>query len=192
MKLMDRIKIAGPMGITVLLVCSSVFMGAVSGAKKVIEKETVKECTRSTLILRDVMVKEKQVTRSSSTRFVLDLMRVEVVNEESDLETGLLGQPALPRVFSLSQNYPNPFNPTTTITFDVPGTSGETQQVQLTVYNIRGKQVISLIDSELEPGNHRVVWNGRNDDGEQVSSGMYLYTLRIGDKSYTRKMVMVK
>jgi len=98
----------------------------------------------------------------------------------------------LPRSWALSQNYPNPFNPTTTITFDVPGTQGEAQHVQLTVYNIRGKQVINLIDSEYEPGSHRVVWNGRNDDGEQVSSGIYLYTLKSEAQTYTKKMVMVK
>ena len=54
------------------------------------------------------------------------------------------------------------------------------------------KQVIRLVDSELEPGSHRVIWNGRNDKGEQASSGIYLYTLRSGDKTYTRKMVMLK
>jgi hypothetical protein len=98
----------------------------------------------------------------------------------------------LPKTFSLSQNYPNPFNPTTTITFDVPGTQCEAQYVQLTVYNLRGKQVIGLIDSDYEPGSHRVVWNGKNERGEQVTSGIYLYTLRSGDKSYTKKMVMLK
>jgi flagellar hook assembly protein FlgD len=98
----------------------------------------------------------------------------------------------LPLLTQLNQNYPNPLNPTTTISFDVAGTSGVKQSIQLTIYNVRGKQVIRLIDSEYEPGNHRVVWNGRTDKGEQVSSGIYLYTLRSGDKTYTRKMVMLK
>jgi hypothetical protein len=98
----------------------------------------------------------------------------------------------LPRSWALSQNYPNPFNPTTTIAFDVPGTQGVEQQVQLTVYNIRGKQVIRLIDSELEAGSHRVVWNGRDDKGEQVPSGIYLYTLKSGEDIYTKKMVLLK
>jgi len=107
-------------------------------------------------------------------------------------DDSMTGNSPLPRSFSLSQNYPNPFNPTTTISFDVAGTSGVKQQVQLTVYNVRGKQIIKLIDSEYEPGSHRVVWDGKNDKGEPVSSGIYLYTLRSGDKSYTKKMVMVK
>jgi parallel beta-helix repeat protein len=98
----------------------------------------------------------------------------------------------LPKTVSLFQNYPNPFNPTTTIAFDIPGTQGVVQQVQLTVYNIRGKQVIKLIDSEYEPGSHRIVWDGRNEKGEQISSGIYLYTLRSGENVYTRKMVLLK
>jgi hypothetical protein len=98
----------------------------------------------------------------------------------------------LPKTFSLFQNYPNPFNPTTTITFDVPGDLWVKKRVKLAIYDVRGKHVKILIDSELEPGSHRVVWNGKNDKGEQVSSGIYLYTLRSDDKTYTRKMVMLK
>ena len=98
----------------------------------------------------------------------------------------------LPRVFSLMQNYPNPFNPTTTITFDVPGEAGEKKQVRLTIYDIRGRRVKTLIDSELEPGRHRVVWDGRNDRGQRVASGIYLYTLKSGDKTHTRKMVLLQ
>ncbi len=98
----------------------------------------------------------------------------------------------LPKTTRLFQNYPNPFNPSTTIAFDVPGISGIKQRVEVTVYDIRGKQVTRLIDSDLEPGNHRVVWNGRNDKGQPVSSGIYLYTLRSGGKTSTRKMVALK
>ncbi|MFQ6104075.1 MAG: FlgD immunoglobulin-like domain containing protein [Candidatus Glassbacteria bacterium] len=91
-----------------------------------------------------------------------------------------------------SQNYPNPFNPKTTITFDVPGELGDERQVRLTIYDVRGRKVKALVDSELEPGSHRVVWDGRNDSGQRVTSGVYLYTLRSEAKTYTRKMVMVK
>ncbi|MFQ6104951.1 MAG: T9SS type A sorting domain-containing protein [Candidatus Glassbacteria bacterium] len=102
------------------------------------------------------------------------------------------GTPSFPQAFRLSQNYPNPFNPSTMIEFDVAGTSVVKQRVQLTVYNIRGKEVIRLVDSEYGPGSHRVVWNGRNDKGEQVSSGIYFYTLRIRNQSYTNKMVVLR
>ena len=77
----------------------------------------------------------------------------------------------IPLVYSLYQNYPNPFNPTTTISFDVPE---ERQHVKLTVYDLRGRHVKTLIDSELEPGSHKVVWDGRNELGNTVSSGVYI------------------
>jgi hypothetical protein len=98
----------------------------------------------------------------------------------------------LPRSGALSQNYPNPFNPTTTITFDVPGEMGEEKLVKFTIYDIRGRKVRTLVDSEYEPGTHRVIWDGRDDRGARVTSGVYLYTLRSGNSTYTRKMVMVK
>jgi len=88
----------------------------------------------------------------------------------------------LPRSWTLSQNYPNPFNPSTTIAIDIPGVSGVKQHVVVTVYDIRGRRVKTLIDSELEPGTHKIHWNGRNDRGESVSSGIYLYTLKAGEK----------
>jgi hypothetical protein len=98
----------------------------------------------------------------------------------------------LPNVFTLNQSYPNPFNPTTTIVFDIAGSPGEKQRVQLYVYDIRGKLVRRLIDSPLHPGSHRVVWDGRDNNGQMVSSGVYLYTLRGDKKVYTRKMVLMK
>jgi len=102
-----------------------------------------------------------------------------------------LGLP-LPTSFALSQNYPNPFNPATTLAFDVPARAGTGEPVSLTVYDIRGRRIRTLIDSALEPGRHTVHWDGRNDRGERVSSGIYLYTLKAGNGSYTRKMTLLK
>jgi hypothetical protein len=98
----------------------------------------------------------------------------------------------LPGTFSISQNFPNPFNPSTTIVFDIPGSSGEKQHVEVTVYDIRGRCVKTLNDADLEPGSHKIHWDGRNDRGESVSSGIYLYTLKAGGKVYTRKMTILK
>ncbi|MFQ6104681.1 MAG: FG-GAP-like repeat-containing protein [Candidatus Glassbacteria bacterium] len=120
--------------------------------------------------------------------------RLHLVVEDSTLsKIDRLDQKArLPRSYFLYQNYPNPFNPTTVITFDITGNASRNQQVLLAIYDLRGKYVNTLIDSQLEPGRHEIVWDGRNGEGERVSSGIYLYTLRCGDKTYTRKMVMVK
>jgi hypothetical protein len=94
--------------------------------------------------------------------------------------------------YGLHQNYPNPFNPSTTIAFDIPGSSGEKQHVELTVYDIRGRRVKTLLDSDLESGSHKIHWDGRNDRGESVSSGIYLYTLKADAEVYTRKMTILK
>jgi hypothetical protein len=99
---------------------------------------------------------------------------------------------SLPRAFLLSQNYPNPFNPSTTIAFDIPGSAGTKQMVSLTIYDIRGRRVQTLIDSDLTAGSHKIHWNGRNDRGQSVPSGIYLYTLKAGGEVYTRKMTVLK
>jgi len=97
-----------------------------------------------------------------------------------------------PRSWALSQNYPNPFNPSTTIVFDVPGTVGVNQSINLTIYDLRGRRVKELVNSDLAPGAHMIHWNGRNDGGELVTSGIYLYRLRADDETYMRKMTLVK
>jgi len=99
---------------------------------------------------------------------------------------------SLPKSFHLSQNYPNPFNPSTTILFDIPGTVGAKQAVSLAIYDLRGRRIRTLINSELEPGSHKLHWDGRSDRGERVASGVYLYTLKAGDKRFIRKMTMLK
>ena len=106
----------------------------------------------------------------------------------TDLEAGTV----IPKTLSLLQNYPNPFNPTTTISFEIPGDPDARYSTILTIYDFRGKHVKTLIESELKSGNHRVVWNGRNDGGELVSSGVYFYTIKTENHSATRKMTIVR
>jgi flagellar hook assembly protein FlgD len=91
--------------------------------------------------------------------------------------------------FELSQNYPNPFNPSTTIEFSIAKRSN----VRLVIYDITGRIVRTLIDGqEFEPGLYRVQWNGKNDYGEYVASGIYIYRLRAGSFIATRKMVLAR
>jgi hypothetical protein len=121
---------------------------------------------------------------------------VYLVKTNADGSVGIIPEDTipvrLPKSFSLSQNYPNPFNPSTTISFDIPGNAGKKQPVNLTIYDIRGRRVQTLIDSDLEPGKHKVHWNGRNNKGEQVSSGIYLYTLKTKEGTFTHKMTVLK
>jgi photosystem II stability/assembly factor-like uncharacterized protein len=100
--------------------------------------------------------------------------------------------PGLPRSFALSQNYPNPFNPSTTIAFDLPGAAGSKQLVSLTIYDIRGRLVRKLVNQEKEPGTYQVHWDGRDEHGQQASSGVYLYRIKAGDFTSVRKMVLVR
>ncbi|MBD3384902.1 T9SS type A sorting domain-containing protein [candidate division KSB1 bacterium] len=97
-------------------------------------------------------------------------------------------QAAVPRDFELSQNFPNPFNPTTMIRFQLP----KPVRVRLDIYNIQGQLVNTLVDAIRETGYHELVWNGRNDAGELVSSGVYYYRLVADDFTMTRKMAFLK
>ena len=95
---------------------------------------------------------------------------------------------ALPTEFALEGNYPNPFNPTTTIRFALP----EAAVVRLSVYDMLGREVARVLDSELPAGRHEATWNGRTDAGSTVSSGAYLLRMAAGEFSATTRMVVVK
>jgi len=100
-----------------------------------------------------------------------------------------------PMQFSLSQNYPNPFNPTTTISFAVHGSQFTVHgplRTTLQVYNILGQGVKTLVDEELEPGSYQVAWDGKDDRGKEVSSGIYFYRLAVGEYVATKKMLLLK
>lgn len=94
----------------------------------------------------------------------------------------------LPSSITLDQNYPNPFNPTTEIAFSLsqPG------NVTLTIYNLLGRKVRTLVDGDLPSGTHRFTWNGRDSSDLGVSSGVYLYTLEANGQSFTKKMALIK
>jgi PKD repeat protein len=94
----------------------------------------------------------------------------------------------LPDHFELGQNHPNPFNPATSIHYSVPVAS----HVTITIYNILGEKVCSLVDRTVEPGYHSVIWNGTDSDGNTVSTGVYFYSMTAGDFSDTRKLLMMK
>jgi len=90
--------------------------------------------------------------------------------------------------YVLGNNYPNPFNPTTTINFQTPKAS----DVTMLVYNTLGQKVKTLVNENMPIGKHTVVWDGRNDAGQMLPTGMYFYTLKAGSTSLTKKMLLVK
>jgi hypothetical protein len=94
----------------------------------------------------------------------------------------------VPTVYSLSQNFPNPFNPTTTIGYAIP----QTGQVELAIFNTAGQKVRTLVSEEQSAGFYKMVWDGRNEMGESVGSGVYIYRLHSGSFSKTAKMNLIK
>ena len=93
-----------------------------------------------------------------------------------------------PEVFALRQNYPNPFNPVTTIAYDIP----EIANVRIDMYNILGQKVRTLVNGTHQPGMYHVRWNGTNDFGNPVSSGMYFYRISSEEFISVKKLVLMK
>ena len=94
----------------------------------------------------------------------------------------------IPSDFSLQQNFPNPFNPSTEIRFDLP----EEGQVELSVFNMQGQKVRTLESGKMKPGYHAIIWNGTNDNGSRVSTGMYFYSIKTNKFQAVRKMLFLK
>lgn len=93
-----------------------------------------------------------------------------------------------PTGYELSQNYPNPFNPNTTISFTIP----TSENVSLTIYNVRGQVVKTLVNDSRSAGTHNIQWDGLNNFGQKVASGIYIYTLRTSNFVESKKMTMLK
>jgi hypothetical protein len=94
----------------------------------------------------------------------------------------------LPDNFSLEQNYPNPFNPTTRIRFQLP----RAEKVKLLIYNLMGQQIRTLVDGKLNAGYYELTWDGCDDLGQRVGSGVYYYRLSAPVFHGTKKMLLVK
>ena len=90
--------------------------------------------------------------------------------------------------FSLEQNYPNPFNPTTTIKYNLP----KSTTVRIEVFNILGSKVATLVNEKHSAGIHSMVWNGKDDSGNSVGSGVYFYKISTPEFSQTKKMLLMK
>ena len=85
-------------------------------------------------------------------------------------------------------NYPNPFNPSTMVEFSIQNDS----EVELSIFNIKGQKVKQLLNEQLSAGQHSAFWNGKDDDGKSVSSGIYFYKLKTGNYEKTKRMVLLK
>jgi hypothetical protein len=99
-----------------------------------------------------------------------------------------VGQPKRLPIHELHPNVPNPFNPSTTIAF----TLGQAEHVTVQVFDVAGRLVRTLVDGSTGPGRHYKVWNGRDDTGSQVSSGVYFYRMKTATFEQARRMVLLK
>ncbi|SVD24326.1 uncharacterized protein METZ01_LOCUS377180, partial [marine metagenome] len=94
----------------------------------------------------------------------------------------------VPITYTLHQNYPNPFNPVTTLRYDLP----ENAMINITIYDMLGREVKTLINQTQDAGYKLVIWDATNDYGKPVSAGIYLYQIQAGEYISTKKMVLLK
>ena len=138
--------------------------------------------------IADEIILEKEITLLRDSYFrsqdqTLAKTLITVLTEEIEKET----QP-LPEFYSLEQNYPNPFNPETEISFQIP----KNCKVDLKIFNALGKEIRTLANSYYPAGSHSVRWDAKDNYGNSVSSGVYLYQLRAGDFVATKKMNLLR
>ena len=113
-----------------------------------------------------------------------DDLEVEKIGSVTDVSSNEV----IPAKFEVFQNYPNPFNPTTTISYAIPTGSF----VSLKIYDILGREVRTLVNTEQKPGVYNTVWNGDNNFGNKVASGIYIYRVVAGNKIQSKKMILMK
>lgn len=99
-----------------------------------------------------------------------------------------IATPAIPQITSLSQNYPNPFNPTTRINYQLK----ESGIVQIYIYNSNGQKIRTLVNKIMQAGYYSSVWEGKNDFGQTVSTGLYFYTMKAKNYHQIKKAVLIK
>ncbi len=124
------------------------------------------------------------ITSNGGNRSVA--VRISKVGNPSSVDNATIQ--GAPQNFSLQQNYPNPFNPTTTITYNLP----EAANIVLKIYNVFGHEVRTLLNVRQQSGAKSVVWDGRNELGMKVSSGIFVYRLQAGTLVETKKMILLK
>ncbi len=107
---------------------------------------------------------------------------------ESNASVGIGDAPLAIKDFELLPNYPNPFNPSTNIQFNLIKSAA----VQLDVFNLQGKRVKTLVSETLSAGSHTVVWDGKDQHGKSVTSGLYIYKIKVGNLAAARKMILLK
>ena len=108
----------------------------------------------------------------------------------TDINDKNMSASSFPKIPVLHQNFPNPFNSSTSIIYEIPGVKASS--VILQIFDVRGREVTTLVNSIQENGNQRVVWDGKDKNGNTVTSGVYFYQLQIDDLKKTKKMLLIQ
>ncbi len=140
--------------------------------------------TRSLIPREERSFLDTTVSPGTTYRYVLAVVKP----DGSEISSGEITATAPVLSLELEQSFPNPFNPSTTIRFVLDRDT----EVRLRIFDVRGGQVITLVDEPLTHGPHEYLWDGRNAAGARVGSGVYFYELRAGKRTFTRKMVLTK
>ena len=111
-----------------------------------------------------------------------------MINDEMLDQNAINRESEIPEKFALHQNFPNPFNPETTIQFDIT----EKNIVTLQVFNLMGQLIRTLVSETKNPGFYSIKWDGRNDNGAYVSSGVYIYRIKAGNFLTQKKMIYMR
>ena len=154
---------------------------------------TAEEISIPFSVIAETMQQNQLISISGSWKITATDQEYSVESDDSPeltIDASQLGVDpiGIPQEYALHQNYPNPFNPVTTLRFDLP----EKSHVIITVYDLMGKKINTLINVQMNPGYKAIQWNATNDFGQPVSAGMYLYMIQAGDFRQTKKMILLK
>jgi hypothetical protein len=123
-------------------------------------------------------------TSNISSGWYIDDIMIDCVTAVSEISS----EDGFARSFTLHPNFPNPFNPSTTILYELPRAS----EVEVAIFDLLGKRIRTLVRNRQQAGPHRLLWDGRDDNGASMPSGVYLYRLNAGKFVQTRKMMLVQ
>jgi hypothetical protein len=140
----------------------------------------IHELANGTMVSIGISLKNKEAK--------LDISGVAQLNDNEKILLGNALIREIPTSYGLQNNYPNPFNPTTTVKYQIP----ENTHVRLVVYNMLGQIVRTIVDQPQEAGYYSIQWDGRNNYGESVSSGIYIYRIQAGSFVASKKMNLIK
>ncbi|MBD3288928.1 T9SS type A sorting domain-containing protein [candidate division KSB1 bacterium] len=138
---------------------------------------------------RDFIIDRDGIIQYTNTEYDVNTMKIIVeglidfVSVDDDSKTN-----GLPSEFRLEQNYPNPFNPSTVISYSIPTES----IVSLEIYNLLGQKVRTLVSTKQKAGSYRITWNGSNEEGNALTSGLYIYRFKAGAFIRSKKMFLLK